>query len=399
MTTRTEDATYDAIVVGARVAGAATAMLLARAGAQVLLLDRCGYGTDTVSTHALMRGGVLQLSRWGLLDRVVAAGTPPVRRTVVRYGAVEEVVDIRPAPHVDALYAPRRTLLDRLLVDAAIEAGVDVRFETTLTGLRRTADGRVVGIEARDAHGRPVRARAPITIGADGVRSTVARQVGALTYDQAQHSSAMVVGYLGGVEADGYQWLYAPGASAGIIPTNGDEVCVWVGTPSTTFATQRRRPDHGFHEVLRAVAPDWADRVAAGERHGPIRAFAGLRGFVRQPWGRGWALVGDASHFKDPLTAHGMTDALRDAELLARAVLDVARGGASEEQALAAYQDTRDRLSRDLFAVADRVAAYDWEMDELRTLLLDVSKAMRAEVAHLQDLDRRSARPPLEVAR
>jgi flavin-dependent dehydrogenase len=309
------------------------------------------------------------------------------------------VVDIRPAPHVDALCAPRRTLLDRLLVDAALEAGVDVRFETTLTGLRRAADGRVVGIEGRDVYGRPLRARAPITIGADGVRSTVAQQVGALTYAQARHSSAMVVGYLGGVEADGYQWLYAPGASAGIIPTNDGEVCVWVGTPSTTFATQRRRPDHGFHEVLRAVAPDWADRVAAGQRHGPIRAFAGLRGYVRQPWGRGWALVGDASHFKDPLTAHGMTDALRDAELLARAVVDVARGGASEEQALAGYQDTRDRLSRDLFAVADRVAAYDWEMDELRTLLLDVSKAMRAEVAHLMDLDRRSARPPLEVAR
>jgi flavin-dependent dehydrogenase len=391
---RTDAPLYDAIVVGARVAGAATAMLLARAGARVLVIDRCRYGSDTLSTHALMRGGVLQLGRWGVLPAVTGAGTPPVRRTVVRYGDVEEVVDIRPTPYVDALYAPRRTLLDRLLVDAAVAAGAEVRFETTLTGLRRDPTGRVVGIEARDVHGRTLAARAPVTIGADGTRSSVAREVGALTYATAEHTSAMVVGYVSGVEADGYQWLYAPGASAGIIPTNDGEVCVWVGTPSTGFAAQRRRPELGFGEVLRAVAPDWAEAVAAGEQRGPVRGFAGVRGYVRQPWGRGWALVGDASHFKDPLTAHGMTDALRDAELLARAVIDVARGGADEEQALAAYQDTRDALSRDLFAVAGQVAAYDWDMAELRELLLRVSHAMRAEVAHLQALDRSTPRRP-----
>ena len=109
---------YDAVIVGARAAGAATAMLLARAGLRVLVVDRSRYGADTLSTHALMRGGVLQLHRWGLLDRVVDAGTPPIRHTTFHY-ATTSIITIKPSHGVDALYAPRRTLLDPVLVDAA----------------------------------------------------------------------------------------------------------------------------------------------------------------------------------------------------------------------------------------------------------------------------------------
>jgi flavin-dependent dehydrogenase len=380
--------THDAIVVGARVAGATTAMLLARAGLDVLLIDRAPYGTGVLSTHAFMRGGVVQLSRFGLLDDVIAAGTPPVRRTVIRYGDVDEVVDIKPTMHAGALYAPRRTVLDRILVDAAVRAGVDVRFRTALTGLRRDADGAVVGIEARDATGRALVARAPITIGADGIRSRVAREVGALTYAEGTNASAMVLGYWSGVAADGYQWLYGEGESAGIIPTNDGQVCVWAGAPNQRFLTSlRRQPDLGFHAVLGAVAPDWAAALGAGRQHGPLRGFPGVPGFMRQPWGRGWALVGDASHFKDPLTTHGMTDALRDAELLSRAVVAAADGQTTWDQALAAYQDTRDALSRDLFVLADRVAAYAWRLDELKDLLVAMSAAMRAGVTHSLSLD------------
>lgn len=378
---------YDAIIVGARVAGASTAMLLARAGLHVLVIDRARYGSDTLSTHAFMRGGVLQLSRWGLLDEIVAAGTPPVRRTVIRYGTSEEAVEIRPGPHVPALYAPRRTVLDRVLVDAARHAGADVRFGTRLTGLLRDADGCVTGIEARDADGRTLIARAPVTIGADGVRSRVARDVGALTYEQGSHASAMVVGYWSGVEVDGNQWLYRPGMAAGIIPTNDDRVCAWVGTPSTAFHAQRREPDLGLRRILQTIAPDWSQALSRGERCGPVRGFPGIPGFLRQPWGRGWALVGDASHFKDPLTTHGMTDALRDAELLARAVRASAHGEVGTDQALAAYQDLRDTFCHPLLGLSDRAAAYDWSMAELRELLVAVSRAMRPELQYLLGLD------------
>jgi flavin-dependent dehydrogenase len=379
---------YDAIVVGARVAGAATAMLLARAGQRVLVLDRARYGSDTLSTHAFMRGGVVQLSRWGLLDEVVAAGTPPITRTVIRYGTEEEVIEIRPAPHTDALYAPRRTLLDPILVDAARRAGAEVRFEVTVTGLLRDAEGIVTGVEGHAADGQRVVAHAPITIGADGIRSRVARDVGALTYGRADNASGMVAGYWSGLEVDGYQWLYAPGEGAGLIPTNDGLVCAWVATSSERFlADQRRRPGHGFHETFRRVAPDWAEALADAEQVEPLRGFAGVHGYLRQPWGRGWALVGDASHFKDPLTTHGMTDALRDAELLARAVLAAASGTVTSDRALADYQDTRDALARPLHELADRAAGYAWTLDELRTLLLDLSAAMRPGVQHQLALD------------
>jgi flavin-dependent dehydrogenase len=379
---------YDAIVVGARVAGAATALVLARAGRRVLVLERSGYGTDILSTHAFMRGGVMQLSRLGLLDELTRAGTPAIRRTVIRYGDVEQVVDIRPSPHVDALYAPRRTLLDRVIVDAAIEAGADVRFRTTVTGLRRADDGTVTGVLARGSDGRTYSACAPITIGADGIRSRVAREVGAPPLREAGNASAMLVGYYDDIEVDGYQWLYAEGLGAGLIPTNDGQVCVWVGLPAARFdGTLRARQVLGFHEILHAVAPDWSAALAGARRLGPLRGYPGVRGYMRRAWGPGWALVGDASHFKDPLTTHGMTDALRDAELLARAVLDASDGPGSPARAFDDYERTRDLLSTELFELTDRAASFSWDLAELRDLLIEISAAMRPEVDHLLGLD------------
>src|SRR5262249_20054095 len=151
-------------------------MLLARQGLRVLVVDRDRYGTDTLSTHALMRGGVLLLSRWGVLEPVLKAGTPPVRQTRFDYGDDRVRVGIKPSPGVPALYAPRRTVLDRLLVDAARAAGAQIRYGVTVAGLLRGGSGRVVGVHGRDRAGAPFTAHARITIGADGIRSTVARE-------------------------------------------------------------------------------------------------------------------------------------------------------------------------------------------------------------------------------
>jgi flavin-dependent dehydrogenase len=155
---RSDRSRPDVVVVGARAAGAATAMLLARAGLRVVVVDRGRYGADTLSTHALMRGAVVQLHRWGLLDRIIAAGTPPIRRTTFRYANDEIEIPIKASHGVDALYAPRRTVLDPILVDAAQEAGAEVRFSTTVTGLSRATDGRVTGVIGVDAAGRTWRA-------------------------------------------------------------------------------------------------------------------------------------------------------------------------------------------------------------------------------------------------
>ncbi len=386
--------TYDAVVVGGRVAGASTALLLARAGARVALLDRRPYGTDTLSTHALMRAGVLQLTRWGLLDRVVAAGTPPVRRTTFYLDDRPPVrVTIRPYAGVDALYAPRRHVMDRILVDAAAEEGVDVWHQTPVTDLLCDNTGRVSGVVATPPPGGSVSIPARMIVGADGIGSLVAREVVAPVLAQGRSSTAVLYRYLSDLDTDGYEWAYAAKAAAGIIPTNAGESCVFVGAaPDRLRRLRREGADSAFDALLGLAAEQSiADRVRAARPSGRIHGWSGLPGYVRRSWGPGWALVGDAGYFKDPISTHGMTDALRDAELLADAVLAVL-GGAPESVALGGYQATRDRLSRHLFEVTEQVAAYDWDPDRVQTLLRRVSSAMSDEVDHLQALPPRQRR-------
>jgi len=308
---------YDVVVVGGRVAGASTALLLGRAGARVALVDRSRAGTDTVSTHALMRAGVLQLSRWGLLDRVIAAGTPAIRSTSFHYtdGSIARVA-IRPTAGVDALYAPRRYLFDRLLLDAAAQAGVDVFTEMAVTALRRDETGRVRGVRSVDRSGRTVELPASMTVGADGIRSTVAALVRAPVIRQGRSRSAVLYRYVAGLPADGYQWAYGAGAGAGLIPTNDGQTCVFVSTtPERMCGLRRYGVEHAFSELLVQAAPTLRDPVVTATPAGPIRGWGGVPGYLRRCWGAGWALVGDAGYFKDPITTHGMTDAMRDAEL------------------------------------------------------------------------------------
>jgi flavin-dependent dehydrogenase len=315
------EARYDVVVVGARAAGAATAMLLARQGLRVLAADRGAYGTDTLSTHALMRAGVLQLARWGLLGRIEAEGTPRVSRTVFHYE--DEVVDIpiKARDGVPALFAPRRTVLDRVLVDAAVEAGAAVRHRVRVADLVRGRNGRVEGVVVEDADGGRRAVGARIVIGADGMRSTVASLVGAPVTRQGRHASGVLYGYWSGLEVDGYQWHWGRDSAAGTIPTNGGQVLLYAGLSARRFAEEVRADIPAcYRRILRESSPGLAARLADARLDGTIHGFPGHPGYLRRPWGPGWALVGDAAYFKDPITAHGISDALRDAELLALAV-------------------------------------------------------------------------------
>ncbi|MDF2966429.1 MAG: NAD(P)/FAD-dependent oxidoreductase [Nocardioidaceae bacterium] len=377
---------FDVVVVGARVAGASTAMLLARSGMRVALLDRERYGTDTVSTHALMRAGVLQLSRWSLLPAVADAGTPAIRRTKFHYAHGQSVdVEIRPSPGVPALYAPRRFLLDRLLVDAAAEAGAAILPQHAVTSLLHDGD-RVAGVRARDPQGRERRLRAQVTVGADGLRSTVATASGAPVCRQGRTSGAVLYRYFAGLETAGYEWAYGDRAAAGLIPTNDGQTCVFVGTSPQRMRTLRRRSggEGAFRALLGQACAELPERVATAVPVSRIHGWAGIPGHVRQSWGEGWALVGDAGYFKDPITSHGITDGLRDAELLVDALLSSLSGLVPEREALGCYQATRDRLSLRLFAATEAVAAYDWDPDDIRHLVREVSASMGEEVEHLQ---------------
>lgn len=372
--------TYDVIVVGARAAGAATAMLLARQGRRVLVVDRDRYGTDTLSTHALMRGGVLLLSRWGLLDRIADAGTPPVRRTRFHYGTDTMTVAIKPTAGVEALYAPRRTVLDAMLVDSAAAAGVEIRFGVTVTGLLRDGAGRVVGVTGRDRAGATLAAWSRLTVGADGVRSTVAREAGARTVRIGTGAGAIIYGYWSDLSADGYEWYYRPGHSAGLIPTNAGEACVFAGVPTRDLTRAARGDLEGtYHRLLAAATDGAAGRLAEARPPRRLRTWIGLPGFVRQTHGAGWALVGDAGSFLDPLSTHGITDALRDADLLARCVAGTGKTD-GPAAALDRFADHRNAIVGPLFEIVDRLAGYGWDLDGVRRHLLELSSVMSMEL-------------------
>jgi 2-polyprenyl-6-methoxyphenol hydroxylase-like FAD-dependent oxidoreductase len=377
---------YDAIVVGGRCAGAATAMLLARGGMRVLVIEASRPGTDTLSTHALMRGGVVQLARWGLLDDVVAAGTPAIRCTEFVYGGdTVETVDIVPGGGVCALRAPRRTLLDALLLDAARAAGAEVRAPARVTRVR-TDGRRVCGVDGVE-RGAPFRATAPLTIGADGRRSTVASGVRAAVRRCGTASGAVVYGYFADLPRDRYRWAYRLGVTAGVIPTGQELACVWAGTSSARFRGLRALgPDLAHRTLLAEADPDVAESLNTAPV-GAFRAFPGQPGWIRASAGPGWALVGDAGYYKDPITAHGITDALRDAELLARAVLDAPPGRRARLAALHDYERTRDQLSEQLFDVTERIAGYRWDLNQVREELRILSRVMRSEVKALSELD------------
>jgi 2-polyprenyl-6-methoxyphenol hydroxylase-like FAD-dependent oxidoreductase len=376
--------TWDVVIVGARVAGASTALLLARAGLRVLCVDRGRFGSDTLSTHALMRAGTVQLQRWGLLADIAAAGTPAVRRTVFHYGDESVSVSIRPAAGVDALYAPRRTLLDAVIGEAASAAGATIRYGSAVTALLRDPDGRVSGVITRARDGSVRTERAGLVVGADGRRSLVASAVAAPVEMRGRAASAFVYGYWADLPVHGYEWFYRPGASAGAIPTNAGLTCVFVGAP-------QQRIDHLVHvggttHAVEALAGSLGPRLAAAQLVGGLRHVRALPGHLRRSWGAGWALVGDAGYWKDPLSTHGMTDALRDAELLSRAVIAAPEPGVDQLDALAGYQAVRDGLAWPLLDVTERIAGYRWDLPEVRRLLMTLASTMTDELELLAEL-------------
>lgn len=376
----------DVVVVGARVAGASAAMLLARQGHRVLVLDRASLPSDTVSTHAILRSGVLQLRRWGLLDRVVEAGTPPVRNVTLGFGDERIAFEIRPENGVDFLLAPRRLLLDQIILDAAVDAGASFRGGTRVVDLIQDRRGCVHGVlvEGDDGSVEPVTAR--MVVGADGVWSRTAGLVDAVTQRSHRPTNAVHYAYYRDVAVDGFWFQFTPGVNAGIIPTNDGLACVFVGRDRTVLSRFKDDPETEFERLLASGGSDLVAAVRAGRRMTPFRGTPGLPGFLRRPWGRGWALVGDAGYTKDPISAHGISDALRDAELCARAVDTALTDPRESETALRAYEEQRNALSNRMFTESAALASYRWDASEASTRMRGISESVREECSFLESL-------------
>ena len=351
---------YDVIVVGARVAGSSTAMLLARKGFKVLLLDRATFPSDTLSTHQVQLPGVARLERWGLLDRVVASGAPATRH--VRFDAAGTVLEGHyPAfGGVDVLYSPRRTILDKILVDAAREAGAEVRegfvVEEVLmdhghvTGIR----GRVRGRRKRST---PVTEAAQLVVGADGKHSLVADAVRPQAYNQRPVLSMGFYTYWEGVPIEGNEFYVRDRCLIVACPTNDGLVMTYVTQPVDEYRLFRSDVEGNFLKML-DLAGDLGERVRCGRRAGRFRGTTDLPNFFRKPHGPGWALVGDAGLVMDPITGQGIGHAFRDAELLTGAICAGFDGQQPLDAALASYEQKRNREALPMFEFTMNLASY-----------------------------------------
>ena len=345
---------HDVIIVGARVAGSATALLLARAGLKVLVVDRATFPSDTLSTHQVQVPGVARLARWGVLDPIMAAGTPPTRTVRFDQGAAAFSARMPASDGVDMMCSPRRTLLDTVLLDAARAAGAEVR-ENFITDDLLADDGTVTGIRGQEKVSLSVTERTSLVIGADGKHSTVARAVGAGSYRTRPPPSMAFYTYWADVPVTGGELYSRPGCAVGVWPTNDGLVMTYLAWPNARFAEFRADPEGSFLHTLDAVG--MGERVRAGRRAERFRGTPDLPSHFRKPYGPGWALVGDAGLLLDPITGQGISDAFRDAELLAGAVVSALGGDQPLAKALASYQRARDRAARPMYDFTARLAA------------------------------------------
>jgi flavin-dependent dehydrogenase len=357
---------YDAIVVGARCAGAPTARLLAEKGYQVLVVDRSSFPSDTLSTLVIHATGVAALRRWGLLDEVTATGCPPIDTYTFDFGPV--VVSGTPHPHEGSstAFAPRRTVLDKILVDAAARAGAEVRERFTVDDLL-IEDGAVVGLRGRDATGSSVVERARVVIGADGWNSRVARAVRPEQYDEKPMLENAFYTFWSDLPVDSFVTTIRGDRAFAAIPTNDDLTLLLVGFPFRDAAMFKTDVEANYLAALDRE-PAFAERVRHARREARF-AGGGVPNFFRKPYGPGWALVGDAGYTRDPVTAQGISDAFRDAELCAAALHQAFEGGRPFDEAMSDYQQSRDRRVRPIFEFTTQLATLDPPPPEMQQLL------------------------------
>jgi flavin-dependent dehydrogenase len=369
---------FDAIVVGARCAGSPTAMLLAQKGYRVLLVDRATFPSDTVSTHILHPLGVSALSRWGLLDRLVATGCPPIHTYAFDFGPFT----IAGAPgtiEAPVGYCPRRTILDKLLVDAAAQSGAEVREgfaveEVLIEG------GLVVGIRGRSKHGGSITERAKVVVGADGWRSSVAEAVGADRYDEKPRLLAGYYTYWSGLPMDNrFETYIRDRRGFAAVPTHDGLTMVIVGWPYTEFDDCKKDIEGNYLKTIE-LAPAFADRLHGAKREARF-AGAAVPNYFRKPYGPGWALVGDAGYNRDFITGQGIMDAFYDAELCV-AALDKAFSGAQAFDApMRKYQRARDVRVKAMYDFTCMLATLEPpppEMQQLFSAIHGNRKAMDA---------------------
>ena len=366
---------YDAIVVGARCAGSPTAMLLARRGYRVLLVDRATFPGDTISTLLITPPGVAALQRWGLLDAVVATGCPSIQGYSFDFGPVAIAGTPHPCDGISTPYAPRRTLLDKILVDAAAGAGAEVREGFAVDDLV-IEEGTVVGVRGRGPGGRSVSERARVVVGANGENSIVARAANAQRYHERPVLETVFYTYWSGLPVNRVETVVRGDRGYAAIPTNDGLTLVLAGCPQAQAREFRRDVETNYLAAMER-APEFAARLRSATREDRYYA-GGVPNFFRTPYGPGWTLVGDAGYTKDPITAQGISDAFRSAELCATALDDVFSGRRRYGDAMSDYQRQRDTESLPIYEFTTQMATLEPPPPEMQDLLAAMAGNQRA---------------------
>lgn len=342
---------FDVVVVGARCAGAPLATMLAQAGLRVCLVDKDRFPSDTPSTHAIQPAGVEVLGRIGVLDALLDVTAPMLRARMIfddDVAVIDDIVALSGAPVISA----RRVVLDAILVDAAAEAGADVRTQTAVTGLVEER-GRVAGVTT--THGQ---LRAPLVVGADGTGSTVAKLVDATEYHRTPNGRVFMWAYYEADPTGGELWIGKIGDIAYLVTPTDSGLCLVAACPSVDRRDDVRADREAVYEAGVRAWPELHAGVAERRREGRVHTMARMQGFFRTSAGPGWALVGDAGHFKDPTPGQGIADALRQSEKLAAAIERGLGGGAgTADENLREWWRWRDRDAWEMYWFAHDMGA------------------------------------------
>ena len=361
--------TYDAIVVGARVAGSPTAMLLARKGYDLLLVDRASFPSDTISTHLIHPPGITALQRWGLLDKVVASGCPAIDTYAFDFGPF--TLSGAPDPDGTVAYGPRRTVLDKVLLDAAAEAGAEVREGFSVESMVYEHD-QVVGVRGHGKGATTVTERARVVIGADGRHSLVAQAVNPSQYHEKPPLLAAYYAYWSGLPMQGrFETYIRPNRGMAAFPTNDDLTVVIAGWPYAEFEANKKDIEGNLFKTY-DLAPAFAERLRAAVRETRFVGTA-VPNIFRKPYGPGWALVGDAGYNKDFITAQGIHDAFRDAELCVTALDEAFGGTRSFDAAMTDYQARRDAQVLPMYEFTTELATLEPPPPDLQQLLAAIA--------------------------